>query len=78
MTPPPMNSMLEKESKSDALKKRNDRSRKIVENVPPTIPGTSGQISLGEESGFGGRGWGVRGGYKENTCRSGSVDNFSS
>ena len=58
MTPPPMNSMLEKESKSDALKKRNDRSRKIVENVPPTTPGTSGQISLGEESGFGGGGGG--------------------
>ena len=40
MTPSPMNTMLEKESKSDAVKKKIDRSKKTVENVPPTTPGT--------------------------------------
>ena len=42
MTPSPMNSMLEKEPISDAIKKRNDRSKKIVEDVPPTTPLTPG------------------------------------
>ena len=35
MTPLPMNSMLDMESKADALKKKNDRSKKVVEDVPP-------------------------------------------
>ena len=39
MTPSPMNSMLEKESRTEAVQKRVDRSKKIVEDVPPTTPG---------------------------------------
>ena len=39
MTPSPMNTMLEKESRSVAVKKKVDRSKKIVEDVPPTTPG---------------------------------------
>lgn len=38
MTPSPMNTMLEKESRSSAVKKKIDRSNKITENVPPTTP----------------------------------------
>jgi len=36
---PPMNSMLEKESQTEAVQKRVDRGKKIVEDVPPTTPG---------------------------------------
>ena len=39
MTPAPMNSMLEKESRTEAVQKRGDRSKKIVEDVHPTNPG---------------------------------------
>jgi hypothetical protein len=39
MTPLPMTSMLDRESKTDAVKKKNDRRRKVVEDVPPTTPG---------------------------------------
>ncbi|XP_020624355.1 uncharacterized protein LOC110061837, partial [Orbicella faveolata] len=38
ITPLPMNSMLERESKTDAIKKKTDRSKKVVEDVPPTTP----------------------------------------
>ena len=41
MTPSPMNTMLEKESRSSAVKKKIDRSNKITENVLPTTPGIS-------------------------------------
>ena len=41
MTPAPMNSMLEKESRTEAVQKRVDRSKKIVEDVPPTNPPTN-------------------------------------
>ena len=44
MAPPPMNTMLEKESRSSAMKKKIDRSKKITENVPPTTPGISSHI----------------------------------
>lgn len=44
MTPPPMNTMLEKESRSSAVKKKIDRSKKITQNVPPTTPGISSHI----------------------------------
>lgn len=44
MTPPPMNTMLEKESRSSAVKKKIDRSKKTTENVPPTTPGISSHI----------------------------------
>ena len=39
MTPSPMNTMLEKETKSDAIKKKQERSKKVVEDVPPTTRG---------------------------------------
>jgi len=39
MTPPPMNTMLQKQPKSQALKKREDRRQMLVEDVPPSIPG---------------------------------------
>ena len=41
ITPPPMNSMLEKQSKTDAIAKRLARSNMEVMDVPPTTPGTS-------------------------------------
>ena len=39
MCPPPMNTMLSKQTKSDALKKRSDRRQIIIKDVPPS-PGT--------------------------------------
>ena len=39
MTPPPMNTMLQKQPKSEALRKREDRRQMLVENVPPSTPG---------------------------------------
>ena len=39
LTPLPMNSMLQRESKTDAVKKKSDRSKRVVEDVPPTTPG---------------------------------------
>ena len=44
MTPSPMNTMLEKESRSSAVKKKIERSKKITEDVPPTTPGISSHI----------------------------------
>lgn len=57
ITPLPMNSMLERESKTDAIKKKTDRSKKIVEDVPPTTPGKKAHIqflhlSVGERVGM--------------------------
>lgn len=57
MTPLPMNSMLERESKTDAIKKKTDRSKKVVEDVPPTTPGKKAHIqflhlSVGERVGM--------------------------
>ena len=40
ITPPPMNTMMEKQSRSDALEKRAARSKLTTQNVPPTTPGT--------------------------------------
>lgn len=39
-----MNTMLEKDSRSSAVKKKIDRSKKITEHVPPTTPGISSHI----------------------------------
>ena len=39
-TPPPMNVMVEKQSRVEALKKKEARSKMVVQNVPPTTPGT--------------------------------------
>ena len=36
MTPPPMHTMLEKQSKEEALQKSRQRRKKVVVNVPPT------------------------------------------
>lgn len=38
MTPLPMNSMLNRESKADTVNEKNDRSKKVVEDVPPSLP----------------------------------------
>ena len=38
-TPPPMNTMIEKQSRGDALEKREARSKMMTQNVPPTTPG---------------------------------------
>ena len=46
LTPLPMNSMLERESKTDAVKKKTDRSKKVVEDVPPTTPGKKAHVQF--------------------------------
>ena len=39
MNPPPMNTMLEKQSREEAIEKRTKRRGKTVQDVPPTTPG---------------------------------------
>ena len=39
MNPPPMNTMLEKQSREEAVQKRTERKGKTVQDVPPTTPG---------------------------------------
>ena len=39
-SPAPMNTMLEKQSKDEAMKKKDDRSKMVTEDVPPTTPGS--------------------------------------
>ena len=38
MTPPPMNTMLDKETRESALDTREKRKKMTVKNVPPTTP----------------------------------------
>ena len=38
-TPDPMNTMLEKESRVEAIKKKQARERMTIVDVPPTNPG---------------------------------------
>ena len=38
-SPAPMNEMLQKEPRDEALRKREERSKMIVRDVPPTTPG---------------------------------------
>ena len=38
-SPAPMNEMLQKEPRDEALRKREERSKVIVRDVPPTTPG---------------------------------------
>lgn len=38
MNPPPMNTMLEKQSREEAIQKRTERKRKTVQDVPPMTP----------------------------------------
>jgi hypothetical protein len=40
MSPKPMDSMFEKQTKAEALKKRLDRRGMVILDVPPTTPGT--------------------------------------
>ena len=39
MTPAPMNTMLEKQPRDEAIKKVNNRKKMTVVDVPPTNPG---------------------------------------
>ena len=39
LTPPPMNTMLEKQQRSEARKKKKDRESIPFDDVPPTNPG---------------------------------------
>lgn len=38
-TPDPMNAMLQKQPRQEAVQKRADRKRMVVKDVPPTTPG---------------------------------------
>ena len=38
-TPPPMNTMLQKQPRPEALQKRDARSKMVTDNIPPTTPG---------------------------------------
>lgn len=44
MNPSPMNRMLEKQSKEEAIAKRKERKGKKVKDVPPTTPGNFNKI----------------------------------
>ena len=39
MNPPPMNTMLERQAREEAITKRAERKGKTVKDVPPTTPG---------------------------------------
>ena len=39
-TPAAMNTMLDKQPREEALQKREQRSKMVVKDVPPTTPGT--------------------------------------
>ena len=38
-TPPAMNTMLNKQSRAEAVRKREERKKMVVKNIPPTTPG---------------------------------------
>lgn len=38
-TPPPMNTMPQKQPRPEALQKRDARSKMVTDNIPPTTPG---------------------------------------
>ena len=40
-TPAAMNTMLEKQSRAEAVRKREERQKMVVKNIPPTTPGQS-------------------------------------
>ena len=44
MNPPPMNTMLERQSREEAIDKREERKGKTVKDVPPTTPGNLNKI----------------------------------
>lgn len=39
MVPDPMNTMLEKQPREEAIRKRTERMRMVAKDVPPTAPG---------------------------------------
>jgi len=45
-SPAPMNEMLQKEPRDEALRKREERSKMIVRDVPPTTPGKNSSNSI--------------------------------
>ena len=46
MNPPPMNTMLERQPREEAIVKRKERKGKIVKDVPPTSPGNCNVMQL--------------------------------
>ena len=38
-TPAAMNTMLNKQSRAEAVRKREERKKMVVKNIPPTTPG---------------------------------------
>ena len=46
MTPPPVNTMLQKQPREEAIEKRSKRAKMVVEDVPPTTPGKLGRQFL--------------------------------
>ena len=46
-TPAAMNTMLEKQTREEAIKRKEERSQMVVKDVPPTTPGTSSQYYTG-------------------------------
>lgn len=44
MNPPPMNTMLERQAREEAVMKRTERKGKTVKDVPPTTPGNCNKL----------------------------------
>ena len=44
MNPPPMNTMLEKQAREEAIMKRTERKGKTAKDVPPTTPGNFNKL----------------------------------
>ena len=44
MNPPPMNTMLARQAREDAIMKRTERKGKTVKDVPPTTPGNFNKL----------------------------------
>jgi len=40
MVPPPMNTMLDKQPREEAIRKQKERSSMVSKDVPPTAAGT--------------------------------------
>ena len=40
-TPAAMNTMLEKQSRAEPVRKREEKQKMVVKNIPPTTPGKS-------------------------------------
>ena len=44
MNPQPMNTMLERQAREEAITKRTERKGKTVKDVPPTTPGNFNKL----------------------------------